>query len=261
MSRWPVLAFFRPNAWNVFRRNLLAWRRYAWSSVTINFAEPFLYFLAIGFGLGTYVRLSGGASFVQFLAAGLLAAMPMNVATFDAAWGAYERMNTNGVYEAMVTAPVEAGDIAAGEILWQAFRALVYGALFLIVMAIFGLVHSWWALLALVVLALTGMMFAIPALYVAMSVPYQEQLFYYFSLAITPMFMTSGVFFPLDRLPHWALDAVWLSPLYHAVNLTRELVDGRPTWSILEDLAWMVAFIVLLMPLPMWTIRTKLATS
>ncbi len=260
MSLRTYSAFFSANARHVFRRNLLAWRKYAWSSVTINFAEPFVYFLAIGFGLGSYVRLGGGTRFVAFLAAGLLAALPMNSATFDAAWGVHERLNTSGVYESMVTAPVDPREIAAGEYLWQAFRALLYGALFLLVMALFGLVGSPLALLALVVVTLTGILFAIPAVALGATVPYQEQLFYYFSIVITPLFMVSGVFFPLDRFPPWGRALIWCTPLYHAVNAVRALVAGRPTWATLGEVAWLVIVIVAFMPFPMRQLRKKLAT-
>ncbi len=260
MNARAYAAIFRPNARRVFRRNLLAWRKYAWSSVTINFAEPFVYFLAIGFGLGSYVHLGGGMPFVKFLAAGLLAALPINSATFDASWGVYERLNLNGVYESLVTAPVDPSEIAAGEYLWQGFRALLYGTLFLIVMALFGLVNSWLALVALPVLALTGILFAIPAVAVGASVPYQEQLFYYYSIVVTPLFMVSGVFFPLDRLPAWARELIWCTPLYHAVNAVRQLVDGRPTWTTLEDVLWLCIFVGIFMTLPMYRLRKKLAS-
>jgi len=260
MNMRTYAAFFSPNARHVFRRNLLAWRKYAWSSVTINFAEPFVYFLAIGFGLGSYVRLGGQTRFVSFLAAGLLAALPMNSATFDAAWGVHERLNTSGVYESMVTAPVDPREIAAGEYLWQAFRAALYGALFLIVMALFGLIASPFALLALVVVTLTGILFAIPAVALGATVPYQEQLFYYFSIVITPLFMVSGVFFPLDRLPAWAREVIWFTPLYHAVNAVRPLIAGHPTLGTLGEVAWLVVFITLFMALPMVQLRKKLAS-
>ncbi len=263
MSASPLLLTrrtIRSNAVNVLRRNLLAWRKYAWSSITINFAEPFVYFIAFGFGLGAYVSIGGHGTFVAFVAAGLLAAVPMNVATFDAAWGAYERLNVNGVYESMLTAPVDARDIVAGEFLWEAFRSTLYGSLFLIVMALFGLVHSPWAALTLIVLVLTGVVFSIPALFIAAVVPYQEALFYYFSLVITPLFAGSAVFFPLDRLPRWAQDLVWFSPLYHSVRVTRGLVAGNVGWWMLGDIAWLLIFIAIFMPLPMRAMRKKLAS-
>lgn len=255
----PVAAFLRPNAWRVFQRNFLAWQKYAWSSVAINIVEPFAYFLALGFGLGAYLKLAGYGSLVQFMAPGFLGLTALNTATFDASWGCYERRVFNGVYESMVTAPVDPMEIAAGEYLWQAFRSVLYGSLFLIVIAGFGLVHSWWALLCPLMLALTGIVFAIPALLVSFVVKTQEHLFYYFSFVATPMVMISGIFFPLDKFPHWALVIAWITPLYHAVIVFRSLVMGTVSVQTLFQLLWIIAAIVLLAFLPERSVKAKLA--
>jgi lipooligosaccharide transport system permease protein len=254
-----ILAFFSPNAWNVFRRNLLAWQKYALSSMAINIVEPFAYFLALGFGLGAYLTLKGHGSLVQFMAPGFMGFTAMNTVSFDASWGGYERMNFNGVYESMVTTPVQPEEIAAGEYLWEAFRAVMYGLLFLAVITAFGLVHSWLALLCPIVLALTGIMYAIPALWVAFLVKTQEHLFYYFSFVITPTMMIAGVFFPLDRVPHWLQVVAWFTPLYHSVNIFRSLVLGRVGWGNAVDLLWILAAIAVLATLPLRTLRSRLA--
>jgi lipooligosaccharide transport system permease protein len=253
------MAFARPNAWRVFQRNLYAWQKYAWSSVAINIVEPFAYFLALGFGLGAYFKLSGYGSLVQFMAPGFLGLTALNTATFDASWGCYERRVFNGVYESMVTAPVDPMEIAAGEYLWQAFRSVLYGSLFLAVIAGFGLVHSWWALACPIMLALTGIVFAIPALLVSFVVKTQEHLFYYFSFVATPMVMISGIFFPLDKFPHWALTVAWLTPLYHAVLVFRALVMGTVSLRTGFEVAWLIAAIVLLAFIPVRSVRAKLA--
>jgi lipooligosaccharide transport system permease protein len=254
-----IAAFVAPNAWRVFRRNLLAWQKYAWSSVAINIVEPFAYFLALGFGLGAYFKLSGYGSLVQFMAPGFLGLTALNTATFDAAWGCYERRVFNGVYESMVTSPVDPLEIAAGEYLWEAFRAMLYGSLFLAVIAGFGLVHSWWALACPIVLALAGIVCAIPALWASFIVKTQEHLFYYFSLVATPMIMIAGIFFPLDKFPRWALAIAWITPLYHAVIVFRSLVLGTVSGSTLLEALWLVCAIIVLAFMPVRSIRAKLA--
>jgi lipooligosaccharide transport system permease protein len=254
----PLEVFFHRNAWFVFRRNLLAWQKYAWSSVAINIVEPLAYFLALGFGLGSYLKLGGYGTLVQFIAPGMLGFMAVNTATFDACWGCFERRVFNGVYESMVTAPVDPLEIATGEYLWQAFRAVLYGCLFLAVITGLGLVHSWWALLCPLVLAVSGLLFSIPAFFISLLVKTQEHLFYYFSFVVTPMSMISGVFFPLDRLPHWLATIAWWTPLYHAVNIFRALVLGRLTSATALDAAWLLVAIALLAYLPVRLVRNRL---
>jgi lipooligosaccharide transport system permease protein len=255
----PLAALFHRNSWNVFRRDFTAWQKYASSSIAINIFEPMAYFLALGFGLGAYLTLGASGSLLQFMAPGMLGLAALNAATFDACWGAYERLNFNGVYEAMVTAPVSPIEIASGEYLWQAFRAALYGGIFLVVITLFGLVHSWWALLSLPLLALTGIVFAMPAFAVAMMVKTQEHLFYYFSFVATPMVMISGVFFPLDKTPHWLQVIAWCTPLYHAVRIFRGLVLGHLSWSLTGDLAWLIVAGALLAYLPVPFLLNKLA--
>ncbi len=255
----PILAFVSPNSWRVFRRNMLAWQKYAAGSVAINIFEPFAYFIGLGFGLGAYLTLGGGQSLLQFLAPGILGLTIVNTATFDTAWGSFERLTFNNVYESMVTAPVDPLEIAAGEYLWQAFRATLYGTIFVLVIVGFGLVHSWWALLVPPVLALMGILFAIPALAVAMMVKTQEHLFYYFSLIVTPSVMIGGVFFPLDRLPHWLQTVAWWTPIYHSVNVLRALVTGNLSAATAFDALWIAVAIALLVWVPMGFLRRRLA--
>lgn len=192
---------FGPAALNVFYRNYLAWLRYYKSSVLLNFGEPLTNLLAFGFGLGAYIARMDGVSFASFIGPGLLAVTAMNAVTFDMTFEAYDRLNTHGVYSAMLTTPLSAQDIVGGEFLWEAFRSIMYGMIFLVVLLAMGLVHSWWALLIPVPLVFAGILFAAPALWVSTRARTHEQLFYYFTLVITPMFMFSGVFFPLHRLP------------------------------------------------------------
>lgn len=255
----PLGALFSRNSWNVFRRDYVAWQKYAASSITINIFDPIAYFLALGFGLGAYLTLGAKGSLLQFMAPGIVGVAALNAATFDACWGAYERLNHNGVYESMVTAPVDPLEIAAGEYLWQGFRATLYGAIVLVVIAALGMVHSWWALLSLPVLALAGIVFAMPAFAVAMMVKTQEHLFYYFSFIATPMVMISGVFFPLDKVPHWLAAIAWWTPLLHAVNIFRALVLGNPTPALFGDLLWLLVAGALLSYLPVKFLRDKLA--
>ena len=254
----PLSALASRNARLVFRRNFLAWRKFAFSSVAINLIDPFIYLLALGVGLGAYVNLTGHGTLMQFIAPGLLGVSAMNAATFDACWGCFERLNFNGVYESMVTAPVDPLEIAAGEYLWNGFRAILYGTLFLAAIAVFGLIHSWWFVLTPLVCGLAGIAFAVPSFYVAMRVATQEHLFFYFSFVVTPMIAVGGVFFPLDRMPLWVTVIGWCTPLYHAVAACRQLLAGAPTAATALDVGWLAAFSIAMTFVPRGVLRRKL---
>lgn len=242
----------------VWWRNFVSWRKFWRSSILLNFGEPLTNLLALGLGLGAYVSSMQGVSFLQFIAPGLLAVTAMNAVTFDSGFDTYDKLNTNGVYASMITSPLTVGQIVAGQYLWEATRSILYGVVFAIVIVAFGLVHSWMMLLALVPLILFGVLFTAPALYVAAVAKTHEQLFYYFTLVITPMFMFSGVFFPVQALPGAVADVIYALPLYHGVALTRELILGQVGSATVVHLAWLVGYSLLLAYLPVPALRRRL---
>lgn len=256
---WP-LPQFTHGALMVARRDFLAWAKYYKSSVLLNFGEPLTNLLALGFGLGAYVAKMNGYPFVDFIGPGLLAVTAMNAVTFDVTFEAYDRLNENGIYQAMITAPLSAGEIVAGELLWEAGRSLLYGTVFFVVLLALGLVHSWWSVLLPVPLGLTGMLFASPGLLVATWAKNHEQLFYYFTLVVTPMFLFSGVFFPIGHLPVLVRYVIDATPLYHVVNLTRALVLGSVHASLWIDVAWVVGYAVFLGLFPARVLARRLTS-
>jgi lipooligosaccharide transport system permease protein len=244
----------------VWYRNYLTWTKYYKSSVLLNFGEPLTNLMALGFGLGAYVAKMDHVPFVDFIAPGLLVVTAMNAVTFDMGFEGYDRLNESELYRGMIAAPITAGEIVGGEFLWEITRSLMYGAGFFIVLLILGLVHSWWALLLPVPLILVGILFAAPAMWVAVSARAHEQLFYYFTLCITPLFLFSGVFFPIGRLPGWVQDLIVALPLFHAVNLARGMVLGQLNAGNLVDVAWLVAYALVLTAIPTRVLHRRLIT-
>jgi lipooligosaccharide transport system permease protein len=257
-----ILAVPRPDptqALRVWRRHVLTWLRFWRTSILINFIDPIAALLALGVGIGSYIKTGvDGVSFMQFIAPGLVAMTSMNSVSFDCLWTTYNNLYDNKVYPSMITTPATVDDLVAGTLLWQATRSFVYGGIFLIIITAFGLVHHWTALLTLPVLIVSGIMFAAPAVaYVALAKAVDHML-YYISLVIIPMYFFGGVFFPISRLPHPVREAVWFTPLYHVAHLCRQLVLGRVSADLWLDLAWIVVFTAILLLLPVRLISRKL---
>lgn len=242
----------------VFRRNFIVWLKYYKSSLLLNFGEPLTNLVALGFGLGAYVAKMNGVPFLDFIGPGLLAVTAMNAVTFDMSFESYNRLNVNGVYQAMMTTPLSAPEIVGGEFLWEGFRSLLYGTVFFLVLLALGLVHSWWALLLPLPLLVSGVLFAAPALWVATIAKNHEQLFYYFTLVITPMFMFSGVFFPITRLPAIARTLLLFTPLVHLVNIVRALLLGTVSPRLAVDALWLLGYASVLPILPVRALTRRL---
>lgn len=212
----------------VWRRNLLVWRKLAFASILGNLADPLLYLLGLGFGLGRFLGKIDGVPYLTFLAAGTVAYSVMNTATFETLYSAFSRMHVQKTWEAILNTPLTLTDVLIGEWVWATTKSALSGLAVVAViwaldLAPFALTHLW---LAPVILA-TGLAFAGLGLAVNALAPNYDFFLYYFTLFITPMVLMAGVFYPASALPDWlAILAQWL-PLTHAVALARPLVLGQ----------------------------------
>ena len=215
--------------YHVWQRNRDAFRR-AWKvEVGGVLIEPFVLLVALGFGLGAYIQDFDEMSYAEFLAPGLVASYAMFYATFDSTYGAYLRMDSHHIYEAMLFTPISPPDIVVGEVMWSATRAVASSTALLVAAASFGLVSSPMAILAIPCAYLIGVTIAALAMILTATATTIGAMNNFFTLFILPMFYVSGVFFPLDRLPKGVQMLSWALPLTPAASLVRGLVTGDTT--------------------------------
>ena len=245
--RWPDISW--GNARRMWQRNALLFRR-GWRLFVIpNFFEPVLYLLSIGLGLGLYVgQQIMGIDYVVFIAPGLAAASAMNGAVFEVTYNVYVKLQYAKLYDAVITTPLEPEDAAAGEIAWAVTRSLMYGVGFVVVMGVVGYVRSPWGLLSPAALALIGLAFASLGFVITAVIPRMELYTYFFTLFVTPMFLFSGIFFPIERLPEAAQPVAWFTPLHHGVELMRALCLTGDVASAGGHALWLVVFTALVFP-------------
>jgi lipooligosaccharide transport system permease protein len=226
----------------LFERNVLSYRR-MWTIIVSGFFEPLFFLLALGYGLGTYVGdvvIDGQRiEYAAFIAPGLLAASAMNGAFYDAT-NIFWKLRYQRLYDSILSTPLGPKDIAAGETAWALFRGLIYAVGFFAVIAVLGLVESWWALLALPATVFVGFAFAGAGI-AAVTFMRSWQDFDILNLAILPMFLFSATFFPLSTYPDWLQVVIQATPLYHGVELLRSLTTGTVGWYQLFDVAYLAA--------------------
>ncbi|MFO1190638.1 MAG: ABC transporter permease [Rhodoferax sp.] len=221
--------------WPVFQRNLLVWRKLAIPSLVGNIAEPLMWLVAFGYGLGALVgqvQVAGSQGptavpYILFLASGSICMSAMNAASFEALYSAFSRMHVQKTWDSIMNAPVRLDDIVLAEMLWAAFKALFTVTAILGVMLALGISHSPKLLLAWPVLLGVGITFSCIALIFNALAKGYDFFTYYFTLFLTPMMFLSGIFFPLEQLPPFVrIVATWL-PLSNAVELVRPLFMDR----------------------------------
>ncbi len=216
-----------PRFIHVWRRNLLVWRKLAVSSMLGNLADPTLYMLGLGFGLGGLLPEVNGVPYITFLAAGTVCYSTMNSATFESLYSAFSRMHVQRTWDAILNAPVSLDDVVLAETLWSASKSFLSGMAILLIIWVLGLSHSPLTLWIIPLTVLIGLTFGALGLTMTALAPNYDFFLYYFSLAITPMVLLCGVFYPVTQLPPLLQHVSAFLPLTHAIELARPLVTGK----------------------------------
>ena len=232
----------------VVQRNLMVYRRTWRGSVILSFVQPLLFLTAMGLGLGGMFSAQdaaelGGVSYLHFLAPGLLAAACMQIAGFECTWSILGKISWRRNYEAMLATPLSVRDLVVGELGWMALRFTAVAGAFLVVITLFGIPTSPLAILALPGAVLTGLAFA--AVLIAYSATQKNDSGFaaLFRFVLNPLFLFSGTFFPVERLPDAVQWFAVLTPLYHGVELVRALILGWIHYPAMAGhLAYLVAF-------------------
>jgi lipooligosaccharide transport system permease protein len=235
----------------------LAQYRRTWRGTAISTVlQPLGFLAAMGLGLGTLVddgsgtSSLSGASYLAFIAPGLLAAQAMQTAGFEATWPVLGAVKWQRQYHAQLATPLRPVDILTGHLLFVALRLVITSTVFLVVMALFGAIQSGWGVLTLPVAVLTGLAYATPIFCFAVSRDDPRGFAMLFRFGIVPMFLFSGTFFPISQLPDALQPVAWAVPLWHGVDLCRDLSLGDASLGsavvhVLYLLAWIVAGYVL----------------
>jgi lipooligosaccharide transport system permease protein len=235
--------------WPVFLRNLLVWKKLAIPSLVGNIAEPLIWLVAFGYGMGMLVgQVQVGGQpvpYILFLASGSICMSAMNAASFEALYSAFSRMHVQKTWDGIMNAPVGLDDVVLAEMLWAGFKALFTVTAILCVMLALDISHSPKLLVAWPVLLGVGITFSCIALIFNALAKGYDFFTYYFTLFLTPMMFLSGVFFPREQLPTAVrLVSDWL-PLTAAVELVRPLFMDQWPAAPLRNLAVLAAYTVI----------------
>lgn len=244
-------------ALRVWQRNFTVYTKLYKSSLALNFVEPVLYLAALGLGLGVFVKEVEGIPYINFIAPGIIASSAMFATAYECTYGTYVRMFYQKTFDAILATPVNIDDLIAGELIWGASKSMLYGTIIMAVISAFGLVSSPLILVAIPVLFFSGLIFAeISVMFVAI-VPGIDSFNYFYTLFMTPMFLFSGIFFPVDTLPPLVQKIAFFTPLYHLVNVCRSAALGKLQDS-LWDIAWLFVVAIILAPYTFRPMRKRL---
>jgi lipooligosaccharide transport system permease protein len=227
---------------SVWRRNLLVWNKLAIASVLGNIADPLLYMVALGYGIGAFVPEVGGMKYIAFLGTGMVCQSAMFTSSFEAMYSAFSRMHVQRTWEAIINAPLSLDDVVFAEWVWAASKAVVSTTAILVVIMGLGFGHSWLALWIIPLGFLVGLTFGAFGLVMTSLAPNYDFFTYFFTLVLTPMLLLSGVFFPVDQMPAALQGVAGFLPLKHSIDLARPLLMGTVPADIALHIAVLLAY-------------------
>lgn len=234
----------------VTERNVTAFRAGGsyWWLVLSGFAEPLLYLLAIGWGVGALVGdlpLPDGRTvpYLEFLAPALLAAAAMNGAIAESTMNFFAKMKFAKLYDSVLNTPVTPVEIAFGELGWAMMRGSMYSGAFLVLMTVLDLTEPLLALAAFGPALLVGFAFGGMGLALA-TVMRSWQDFDYMGIVQFALFLFSGTFVPLSSYPAAMQVIVQLTPLYHGVELIRGITLDQLGWGLWWHVAYLLALTI-----------------
>ncbi|MEZ3159371.1 ABC transporter permease [Microbacterium sp. BWT-B31] len=235
-----------------------AMRAYGWTIVIGAIGQPVLYLLGLALGLAALISVpitdaSGLAvPYVTFVAPALLMTAAIQVGTEEFTYPVMDGFKWRRFFFGFSASPISPGQITTGVLLGASARIVVASAGYYLFIWLFGLVFPPGPLLtpetgwiAIAVGVLGGWAFGAPLMAYAASIEEDKGQFALVQrFVFMPMFLFSGTFYALDTLPVWLQWIGWISPLWHATDLGRTLMYGRPTDPAL--LAVHLAYLVVL---------------
>ena len=251
-NRPPPPASWRP----VFGSWFTAYKRTWRGSIFGRFLSPLMFLLSLGLGLGSLVDKStggvDGVPYLQFVVPGIVAAQSMWVAMGESTYPVMGAIRWNAKYHAMLATPVGIDDVLLGHLIYVAMQITGATAIFIGVAALFGSFTSWWVLLCLPITVLTGMAFTVPIFAFSAKQETDSGFNILFRFIMTPLFLFSGIFFPVSQLPAFMRPIAWIMPLWHGVQADRSLALGTPDFAAI---AGHMAYLLVVIAVGGWLAR------
>lgn len=228
----------------VWLRNATVWKRSWKTSLVGSVGEPLMYFVGLGYGLGTLIPAVAGQPYLHFVAPGLIITSVMQSVTIEATYANFTKMEHQKIFASMLLSPLTFADIVVGELLWAMTKGLLSGGTVLVLCLLFGVGELWPGLACLGLIFWAGLIFSCLGMIVTSMARGYDFFNYYFTLVISPMFFFSGVFYPVAGLGPWAEYVAWVFPLTHLTQFSRVLLTAAGDTVWWHEALWLAGFSV-----------------
>jgi lipooligosaccharide transport system permease protein len=245
---------------NIWLRNFLHFKKNFLVSFFWVILEPLMYLGAIGYGLGSYIQMINGQSYVDFFFPGLLATTSMMVPFFESTYNNYTKLTYQKIYNHMMLTRLDSYEIVTGELLWSTFKGFFGIAGLVIIGSFFGLVTGWQIIIVVLILTLNSWIFSGIAMTITSIAKNYDSFIYATSGFLIPLTLISGTYFPINQMPLALQIVTYLFPLSHTVQLSRMVLAGQWHWIGYFHIAYLFVFAYVFFTLALTRITKKLIT-
>ena len=233
--------------YSVWFRHFKVYTKNIFSNGFPPFMEPLIFLAGMSLGLGKYIANIGNMSYIEYLAVGLPLSSAMFTAAFECTFGTFIRLEFQKAYDGMLTGPIKVEDLFIGEIIWCGTKGAFYSFAVLLILIITKTIPLTPTIILVPAIGfIVGVMFAPLSLIFTSFIKTINSLNFYITGLITPMFMFSGIMFPVENLPRWMQGIIEIFPLVHAVNLAHAVCDNTFSNRLIFDLLYCIVFTFIL---------------
>ncbi len=255
-----------PGALRVASWHLTAFRRFWRLNLLSSLVQPMLYLLGLGVGVGSLVdrntgsgQLLGSASYVAFVAPGLIVTTAMALAAGESMWPVMGSLSWQRGYHGIAATSLEARDIVFGHATWMMVRCGIAASAVAVVLAFFGETRSWGLLPGILVAIAVGLSFAMPIMAFSINVKLDGAFAGLQRFLIIPLFLFGGAFYPISQLP---IAVQWVAkffPLWHGVVMARDFSIGDVDWvGVTGHTAYIAVWVIVGTWFAVYRLRTRL---
>ncbi|WP_258059133.1 ABC transporter permease [Arthrobacter sp. B1805] len=239
-------------SWYYAEHVLRSMNSYRWTLLASSVGTPVMYLFAMGVGLATLVDRNsagafGGVSYLAFIAPALLASATIMIAANEFTYPVMDGFKWRRVYYGPHASPLGTDQIVNGHVIAVTARLTATTIIYFAIVAAFGASPSPAGVAAIPVAVLSGLAFGLPLMAYSASVEEDKgQFALVMRFIVTPLFLFSGTFFPLDTLPVFLRWIGWISPLWHGTELGRALTYGYdlPAWLVVVHVVYLAVLAV-----------------
>lgn len=216
----------------VVESRILIFMKYIPALLSGAVANPFLYLVAVGIGVGKLINShSGGVDgvkYLTFLAPALLSTAAIQNAMDEVVFPTLEGFKWNKSFFAMNATPISGKQIANGVLLAAMSRVLFSVVIYGTIVYLFGGFSSARGWFAIPTSLAAGAAFG--AFIMGITAWSKNDDTFFMTLnrfVMMPLFLFSGTFYQLSSIPIYLRWIGWFSPLWHTTELGRYLTYGH----------------------------------